>query len=180
MKIETLELFGFVSAIKALRLPFNGKDKSDSITGFDCDWHIFSIELFSKVDFGPKDLKLLKSLVKNGDEHAKTVRGIIVSASIVAPRYWWQECDTYRIGHERLSSQSTMHCEAKGLSGEELQKFKSEIKEGLEQERIDEFSYQTLRRIYFQRKSHRLPEWHQFCEWIESLPLSKELITIKE
>jgi hypothetical protein len=86
--------------------------------------------------------------------------------------------DTYKIGSERLSSESTMHCEAKGLSGEELQKVKSELKEGHEQERIQEFSYQTLRRIYFQRRTHRLPEWKEFCKWIETLPLSNELITI--
>ena len=37
-------------------------------------------------------------------------------------------------------------------------------------------NYQTLRNIYLQRKGHRLEEWQQFREWIESLPYS-ELIT---
>lgn len=179
MKVETIELFGFVSAIKALRFPFKGKQKSDSIYDNyiinDKDNYVKSL---STISIGEKDLKLLSNLIKNGDEHAKVVRGIIVSCSIIAPRYWWQEMDTYRIGTERLSSESTMHCEAKGLSGKELQKIKAELKEGHEQERIQEFSYQTLRRIYFQRRNHRLPEWHQFCKWIEQLPLSKNLITI--
>jgi len=178
MKIEILELFGFVSAVRALRLPFRGKAKSDSIFGETYCYVDEFITSHASVKIGEKDFKLFQSLVKNGDEHAKVVRGIIISCSITAPRYWWQEMDTYRVGTERLSSESTMHIEAKGLSGEELQKMKSELKEGHEQERIQEFSYQTLRRIYFQRKSHRLPEWHQFCEWIESLPLAKELITI--
>jgi len=179
MIIETNEIFGFVSAFRALRLPFKGKSKSDSETNSFCDAEGFSIILHSEISIGPKDLAILRSLIKNGDEHAKVVRGIIVSCSIVAPRYWWQEMDTYRIGHERLASESTMHVEAKGLTGEELQRAKSEIKEGLEQERIDEFSYQTLRRIYFQRKSHRLPEWKIFIEWIKTLPLAKELIFIE-
>lgn len=178
MKIETLELFGFVSAIKALRLPFKGKAKSDSEAKFFLDDEGYSITSHAEVTFGEKDLKLFQALVKNGDEHAKTVRGIIVSASITAPRYWWQEMDTYRVGTERLSSESTMHCEAKGLSGEELQRVKSELKEGHEQERIQEFSYQTLRRIEIQRKPHRLPEWQQFREWIRTLPLVEELILI--
>lgn len=39
--------------------------------------------------------------------------------------------------------------------------------------------YATLRNIYFQRRNHRLPEWHEFCEWIESLPYS-ELITAED
>lgn len=38
-------------------------------------------------------------------------------------------------------------------------------------------NYQILRNIYFARKSHKLKEWHKFCDFIESLPYS-ELITI--
>lgn len=37
-------------------------------------------------------------------------------------------------------------------------------------------NYRQLKTIYSQRKNHRLPEWKQFCKWIESLPHS-ELIT---
>lgn len=37
-------------------------------------------------------------------------------------------------------------------------------------------NYQQLKTIYGQRKTHRLPEWVEFCKWIESLPYS-ELIT---
>lgn len=179
MIIKTIELFGFVSAIKALRLPYKTTNKSDSNVYSDYKIIDNYIELQSKVSIGPNDLKLLQTLIKNGDEHAKVVRGINVICSIIAPRYWWQEMDTYRIGTERLCSESTMHCEAKGLTGKELQRVKAELKEGHEQERIQMFSYQTLRRIYFQRKNHRLPEWKQFCEWISELPFSKELILIK-
>lgn len=31
-------------------------------------------------------------------------------------------------------------------------------------------NYRQLKTIYQQRKNHRLPEWKQFCKWIESLP----------
>lgn len=37
-------------------------------------------------------------------------------------------------------------------------------------------NYRQLKTIYAQRKDHRLPEWREFCKWIESLPYS-ELIT---
>lgn len=37
-------------------------------------------------------------------------------------------------------------------------------------------NYRQLKTIYFQRRDHRLPEWREFCKWIESLPMS-ELIT---
>lgn len=37
-------------------------------------------------------------------------------------------------------------------------------------------NYRQLKTIYAQRKTHRLPEWRAFCEWIETLPMAKELI----
>lgn len=48
---------------------------------------------------------------------------------------------------------------------------------GKELTKIDMFSYQALRNIYIWRRHHRLPEWHEFCAFIEGLPLAKELIT---
>lgn len=37
-------------------------------------------------------------------------------------------------------------------------------------------NYRQLKTIYAQRKNHRLPEWREFCRFIETLPRS-ELIT---
>ena len=39
------------------------------------------------------------------------------------------------------------------------------------------FNYENLRSMYFQRKSHKLIEWHQFCDWILTLPYAEDLIT---
>ena len=38
-------------------------------------------------------------------------------------------------------------------------------------------NYRQLKTIYAQRKTHRLPEWRAFCDWIETLPMAQELIT---
>lgn len=48
------------------------------------------------------------------------------------------------------------------------------------QTRTVTMSYANLRNIYFQRRSHKLREWTDFCEWIKTLPYSEELITIGE
>lgn len=40
-------------------------------------------------------------------------------------------------------------------------------------------NYLQLKTIYNQRKDHRLPEWREFCRWIETLPHS-EFITGKK
>lgn len=36
-------------------------------------------------------------------------------------------------------------------------------------------NYRQLKTIYHQRKSHKLPEWRELCNWIEELPHFKEL-----
>jgi len=51
------------------------------------------------------------------------------------------------------------------------------LPEGWLQTRTVTLNYEVLRNIYFQRRYHKLTEWHRFCEWIESLPYGKELIT---
>lgn len=176
-KVSTLEIAGFASVLAALRLPFGKEMRSKA------DWQVSTnnnILFQSSISIDPKDLTLMSTLVKRGDEHAKAIRGLQVYASIEAPIWFYRELETYRVGRERLSSESTMHIDCKGLNGEELMKTKDEIPSGKIQKTIDCFSYQTLRRIYFQRKNHRLPVWHEFCEWIESLPYASELITIEK
>lgn len=37
-------------------------------------------------------------------------------------------------------------------------------------------NYRCLRNIYKQRYDHRLPEWREFCKWIETLPYAKEFL----
>lgn len=37
-------------------------------------------------------------------------------------------------------------------------------------------NYRCLKNIYIQRKNHPLPEWREFCKWIETLPYFEELI----
>lgn len=176
MKIETLEVAGFASVLRALRLPFGKECRSDVMS--DCQSpkeNVIQTASYSKID--EKDSKLMSILVKRGDEHSKAIRGITVYAEISAPIWFYRELETYRIGRERLSCESTMHIECKGLSGEELEKAKDAIPMGHIQKTVDMFSYQCLRRIYFQRRNHRLPMWHDFCKWIESLPYADLLIT---
>jgi len=172
-KIELLEIAGFESAEAALRLPFgnnNAPRPGDSVY----------MDLGRNCILYAANLKLMSTLVKRGDEHAKVLRGIIVWCKINAPRYWWQECDRYSVGACCLGSNSTMHQQGKGLAEDELVEMKEAMPEGTMQERVWTFSYQALRRIYFQRRNHRLPQWRIFCEWIERLPFANELITIDE
>lgn len=40
-------------------------------------------------------------------------------------------------------------------------------------------NYRQLKTIYSQRKYHKLEEWREFCDWIETLPMADELILNK-
>lgn len=47
------------------------------------------------------------------------------------------------------------------------------------QKRTVMLNYEVLTNIYESRKNHKLDEWHDFCDWIKTLPYS-ELITGEE
>jgi len=160
----------------SLRLPFG---KSPRVKG-ECEFFFEHEQLNYGAIVTPneKDIELVQKLIVRGDEHAKPMRGVIAYARITAPVYWWCEAECTRAGHERLFSESTMHIDCRGLQGEELQKAKSEIPMGKELTKVDMFSYQALRNMCRQRATHRLPEWHEFIDWVHTLPLAEELIFV--
>ena len=41
-------------------------------------------------------------------------------------------------------------------------------------------NYENLRNMYYARRTHKLDEWHVYCDWIKSLPYAKELIIGEE
>lgn len=43
------------------------------------------------------------------------------------------------------------------------------------QTRTVTMNYENLLNMYFARRSHKLEEWHTYCDWILSLPYTKEL-----
>lgn len=94
IKIEKTHVDNIVRAVYSARNAMNSWDKSDS------DWETNTL--------GNADLELAKRLSKAGNDHAKFLRMINVTCDITAPRFWWTEFDTYRVGVEKNSC-STMH-----------------------------------------------------------------------
>jgi len=117
--------------------------------------------------------------------HNKSLEFISVWIDITAPRYWWQQMATYRIGSSWLS-ESTMYTITKRLLNQEdfespitneilyslnrlimnnnLEEVKNNLPEGFLQRRIMVTNYKALQNIINQRKNHRLPQWQIFCE----------------
>lgn len=93
---------GFDAAIEGMRNPLKSYSKADS------GWRVNETETDEEFFIGSNDMKLAKGLWKGGTEHRKYLRMIQVWANIWAPRFWWSEYDTYRIGTS-ANSESTMH-----------------------------------------------------------------------
>ncbi|MBD5403633.1 MAG: hypothetical protein HDR54_06810 [Treponema sp.] len=96
--IDKVEVFGWEAAIRGMRNSFNSWDKSDSAYNSKT----------GKFEVGEADIELMDRLSRSGPSHAKFLRYIIVTFDITAPRYWWAEMDTYKVGTVRNSC-STMH-----------------------------------------------------------------------
>lgn len=96
LEVENIETYGWEAAIRGMRNPMNSWDKSDS------DFSAYPPRI------GENDMRLMCQLIKAGSDHAKYLRMIGISMDIIAPRYWWPEWDSYKVGIVRDSC-STMH-----------------------------------------------------------------------
>jgi len=161
MKVKVMKESGWVPALTGLALSYN-KDYRDM-------WPVAD-------KLANKD---------NGEN--KFLESVCVWLDIDAPRYWWLQFDTYRIGVTKQSS-STMHtimnqpvtqdnfegeipqniidCINAAVEAGEFGVVKRILPEGFLQRRVVCTNYKALRGIVAQRWSHRLPEWQTFCRAI--------------
>jgi hypothetical protein len=165
MKIIKLDECGYDEAVLGFSLSYNSTVER-------------SKELLQKYAFGkPGENKFLES--------------IQVWLDVTAPRFWWQEADTYRLASKQ--SESTMHtlCKRKVTNDDfeyplndfylcqvnlmidlyrdkkiTISELKNCLPEGFLQRRIWTMNYKCLQNIYNQRKTHRLVEWQIFIHKI--------------
>lgn len=143
------------------------------------------------------------ALSSKGEGHDQFLTGIRVNFDLTFTNKAWVELERYRF-IEFVSSQSTMHRLAKFNLKEQYNKYvdsriidiMEELKNKYNETKDKEdylkllytnpsgfeltarltTNYRALKTVYSQRKNHRLPEWREFCKWIETLPMAKELI----
>jgi len=123
LRITETEVFGFRAALRDMRNPKESWDQADSLFGKDetddpvrniehiallSKWQELGITVPELPDIGKNDLERACKLIKGGTEHRKFLRQIAINFVIEAPRYLWQEIDTYKVATVRNSC-STMH-----------------------------------------------------------------------
>lgn len=134
-----------------------------------------------------------------GTGHDNFLKGIIVQFDLTFSIKAWVEAERYHF-LDFVSSQSTMHRIArfdpeaqcneyvhagtvsivKGLvdcynndpTPENYLRLLYNIPVGFRLTARMTTNYQQLKTIYQQRRTHRLPEWREFCAWLEELPCS--------
>ena len=138
-----------------------------------------------------------------GTGHDQALTGIIVQFDLTFSNKAWVEAERYHF-FDFVSSQSTMHRIAKFNIEEQCNEYVHpgtisilkglvdcynanpteesylallyNIPSGFQLTARMTTNYRQLKTIYFQRRNHRLPEWREFCKWIEELPMFKELV----
>lgn len=141
-------------------------------------------------------------LAPKGAGHNKFLRQIQLWVDIEAPRCWWSEFDTYKVGTV-AQSESTMHTMAKraptfedfeadtpaaviiafmhawpDIKGD-VTRLKLALPEGFLQRRVVTMNYENVRGIVQQRTSHRLRYWKPFIEGLLSQLDHPEFIAAK-
>jgi len=137
----------------------------------------------------PRALERAPKLAPMDGGHNKFLRQIQLWVDIEAPRCWWSEFDTYKVGTV-ANSESSMHTLAKrspmasdfeeGTDSEVISTFchlwarakgditalKMNLPEGYLQRRMVTMNYANLRNIIAQRTGHRLKVWKIFIDSI--------------
>ena len=183
MVVNNVEVYGITKSFKASKYPMSVDTET-----LNCD-------------FTPR-IKALAGCEK-GSGHDNFLKGIIVQFDLTFTVKAWTEAERYH-WLDIVSSQSSMHkiskmnydkcfCEyVTDYTKKEMYRLRDQYNAdptpenylyllyncptGLQLTAGMTTNYQQLKTIYSQRKTHRLPEWREFCKWIESLPYS-ELIT---
>jgi len=118
-----------------------------------------------------------------GDGHNKYLETMVVWLDLEAPRYFWQQFDTYRVGVTK-QSESTMHTLTarpltqgdfehpipeehlahlnRKIAEEQWESAKRDLPESFLQRRVVCLNYMVLQRMIRQRRAHRLTEWQVF------------------
>lgn len=172
MKVDVLKVDGIEEAFFGMGLSY----------GLTSNKNIICME---DAKLAGRLIKICAKCAQRGKGEDKFLRMIQIWADVTAPRFWWAEFDTYKVGTVALS-ESTMHTLGKrplaqedfegGMPIDELidwlntyvcadcsvETKKRFLPEGFLQRRIVNFNYAVFANMIRQRRNHRLPQWHVF------------------
>lgn len=172
MKVDVLKVDGIKEALLGMGLSY----------GLTSNKNIIDME---DAKLAGRLTKICEKCARRGNGEDKFLRMIQIWADVTAPRFWWAEFDTYKVGTVALS-ESTMHTLGKRPLAQEdfegglpivlldllnartctpgctIEAKKELLPESFLQRRIVNFNYAVFANMIRQRRNHRLPQWHYF------------------
>ncbi len=196
IKIEKTDVFGWKAAIRGLRNPMNSWDKSDSGFG-DTTFYVGKNDLKlmrSLAKAGNDHGKFARMITVTCDitaplywvaEHdtykVATVRNScsFMHKGVSKPFELSDFSVTPGCESEFLKIIDTLNflrnCYLETKDDKFFFMIRQLLPQGYNVKYTWQANYQVLWSIYKARKNHRLPEWHAFCNWCESLPYFKDI-----
>lgn len=201
IKFEHTNIFNWECAIRGIRNPLETWDKSDSIIGEDgitigpADLKVMKAYLKA----GDQRSKFLRHITVSVDITAPAyfwkqfdtykVGTVSISTSTMdtlgrkeftADMFSFEDVPS-EVVDDYLNVLNALHKDwtdaKKRKPSKEWRAMIQMLPSAFNYRRTVTLNYQVLRSIYHIRKNDRLSEWHDMCEWIESLPYSEEFIT---
>jgi hypothetical protein len=199
IKIEKTDVYGWDSAIRGMRNPMNSWDKSDSLfTMGDNFIGENDLALMKRLsNAGSDHAKFLRMINVTCDiiaplywwkEYDTYKVGTVANSCSTMHKLHAKEFSLADFSWEHLNNRSIEVLEAvieelnynrsAYIATKEKMYWQQMIQllpTSYEQKRTVQLNYQVLKNIYFSRRTHKLDEWHTFCEWIEKLPYFQDI-----
>lgn len=199
IKIRDTEVLGFRKAVKSIRNAYASWDKSDSYVVAD----VFVIGeddmklCKSLIKAGSSDRKFLRMIHVQFDIKASETFwmqmdtykvGTVSNSTSKMHTIHKRDLSLYDFSHDytlieellpivdRLNELRSNYMMSKNKAY--WNALIEQLPMSFMQMRTMDMNYETLMSIYFQRRHHKLDDWHTFCDWILTLPYMKEFISV--
>ncbi len=205
IKIERTEVMNFENAIRGARNPFNSWNRMDSF--YDENGNFImgenDLNLAKKLAFAGSDhRKFMRMIFVSVDitaplywwkEFDTYKVGTVANSCSTMHKIHSKELTREDFSFDKLNESSLKIMDELLKYIEDVRQKYLETKDkalwynliqllpsSFNQMRTVTMNYENLRNMYFARRTHKLDEWHVYCNWIKSLPYAKELITGEE
>lgn len=202
IKIENWSVMNFENAIRGMRNPMNSWARIDS--GYDENGNYIIGENDMKLmktlcRAGSDDRKFMRMIFVTVDvtaplywwkEYDTYKVGTVANSTSTMHKIHSKEFSRDDFSHDRMSDVALSSLDATIMVLEERREKYLETKDtaywhdmiqllpsSYNQMRTCTLNYENLVNIYYARRNHKLPEWREYCAWIEKLPYATELIT---
>ncbi len=205
LKIERVEVMNLHNAIRGARNPMNSWARSDSFYDEHGNFVLGDNDLSLAVRLrkaGSDHRKYLRQVFVTMDitaplywwkEYDTYKVGTVANSTSTMHKITSQPFDMSQFSCDRMDEETKKHMQAvidylEVLRGRFLETKDKQywydiiqfLPSSFEQMRTCTMNYENLISIYHSRKSHKLDEWHVFCDEVRKLPYARELIVCEE